>query len=387
MLDAIVLNKNFEVVGIVDNFSSFIWTERYYQYGDFEIETTATRAHVNLYQKGYYIHRKDSEYLMVIDTIEYDASEEEGRTLRITGKDLSYLLHKRIIWETVVLDENTNDEDDETRAHASFQDGISKILNDNLINPAKTQRRISQFMFTPSSNTAITSLKFREETQLSWEDNLYDAVEDLCNDYFVGFKVIFRDDTLFEFTLYKGIDRTYDQTEHEVIAFSPGFGNLTSSSFLDTTVDYADSALVAGEKRTETKTVGDVTQSRDLQYTIEIDGPNSGIDRNEVYVNQTSLKMFIKDIEVPPEKYKNRLRQKGEEALKKTQTPTVIEAELDFNGQFKYGVDYNMGDIVEVEDDMGRTTKVRIIEVVYCADGTGEHINPAFIDISKETVD
>lgn len=387
MLDAVVLNRQYEVVGVVDDFSSFIWTERYYQYCDFEIETKATLHNLNLYKRGYYIHKSDSDRLMVIKSIEYNTSEETGRTLLISGKDISYYLHRRIIWETVVLDENTNDEDEETRAHAGFQDGIKKLLDQNVLAPTKASRKIPQFVYKASTDPNVTSVKFREETQLGWTDNLYDTIEDLCNEYYVGFKVIFNSSDQFEFSLYKGLDRSYGQRDNTVVAFSPSFGNLKSSKFLDTDEGYADSALVAGEKRTETKVVDDTTQSRDLQYTVEIDGPNSGLDRYEMYIDQTSLKMFIKDIEVPPEKYKTRLRANGERELKKVQTPQVIEAELDYNGQFKYGKDYFLGDIVEVEDDMERTTKVRIVEMVYCNDLSGEYINPAFIDISKETED
>lgn len=386
MLDAIVLDKKYEVVGVVDNFSSFIWTERYYRYGDFEIEVPATEHNLELYQKGYYIHKSDSDRIMLIDSIEYSTSEESGRTMLISGKDASYIMHKRVIWTTTVLNEYAEGEEDDTHNHIPVQTGIKQLLDDNLISPSKTQRKISGFVFKSNGNASVANVKFKHEIQLSWEDNLYDSIESICNDYHIGFKVEFINDKL-EFSLYKGLDRSYGQSDNLAVIFSPKFGNLVSSKYLDTDAEYANSGIVAGEKRTETKQVDGVTQSKDLQYTIELGDEFSGMNRSEVYVDQTSLKMYINDIEVPPEKYKNRLRQKGEEAIKKTQEPSVIEAELDYNGQFKYGIDYYLGDIVEVEDEMNRTTKVRIVEMVYCNDLSGERISPAFIDLSEENDD
>ena len=41
-MEILVLNTNFETVYIVDSFKSMIWTDRYNEYGDFEIYLTLT---------------------------------------------------------------------------------------------------------------------------------------------------------------------------------------------------------------------------------------------------------------------------------------------------------------------------------------------------------
>ena len=41
-MDLIVLNTNLDAVSIVDVYESFIWTDRYYEYGDFELFTSMT---------------------------------------------------------------------------------------------------------------------------------------------------------------------------------------------------------------------------------------------------------------------------------------------------------------------------------------------------------
>lgn len=383
MQNVVVLNRKYEVIGIVDDYSSLIWTERYYQYSDFEIETSATKEHLEIYVRGNYIHKKDSDRLMIIDSIEYNSSAEEGRTLLVSGKDLTYLLFRRIIWKDTVLNEYGEDEDEETHVNIPLVEGIRTILNENVVSPSKANRKIPEIQIG-SFSSEVSSISMKGEHQYSFDDNVYDVTEELATLHHIGFAITFTSDGVFTFKLYRGVDRSYGQTSNQVVVFSPEFGNIISSKKFDTFENYANAALVAGEKRTESKVVDDVTQSRDIQYTVELEGSETGIDRFEVYIDQTSLKMYINDVEVPPDKYKNRLKINGEEELAKKKKQSVIEAELDYNGQFKYGKDYFLGDIVEVEDDLQRTTKVRIVEVVHCHDLTGDHVNPGFIDLSEE---
>ena len=42
-MNVYVLNQEFQSVGIVDVFNSFLWTDRYYECGDFEIYTEANQ--------------------------------------------------------------------------------------------------------------------------------------------------------------------------------------------------------------------------------------------------------------------------------------------------------------------------------------------------------
>ena len=37
MVDVYVLNTDFQIVGVIDVYESFIWTDRFYSYGDFEL--------------------------------------------------------------------------------------------------------------------------------------------------------------------------------------------------------------------------------------------------------------------------------------------------------------------------------------------------------------
>lgn len=365
-----VLNRNFEVIGVADDFKSFIWTERCRSYSDFEIQTRATPERIEMYKPKNYIGLLGSDKLMIIDSVYYNSSFDEGDMLVISGKSLEYVLHKRIIWEDTVLEGN-------------FQNGIKKLLDENAISPSKTNRKLSRLRFKTSTDPKITSISFKEETQY-WCDNLYDVIEDLCEEYHVCFRVNLTSSNMFEFELYAGENRTYNQNENFAVVFSPEFGNLISSKYLETIENRKNSALVVGEKRTETLTINGISTSKDVQHTVEIDGSGTDMDREELYVNETNLSMYIKDIAVPTDKYIARLRSKGETALSKTVKDSTLEAEVVFDGQFKYGRDYFIGDILEIENALHNLMEVRITEVVHCHDQSGEYINPAFTPIDEE---
>lgn len=373
-MDVNVLNRSFEVTGVVDAYTSLIWTERYNDASDFEIYCAATPDLMNLYKKKDYLIMKDSDKVMIIDTVNYKSSFEESGMITVSGKSLEYILHKRLIGVETVLEGNV-------------QNGILKLLNENAINPEVEARKIPDLQFIASTDTRITSLEFEEEVQY-WGENLYDTICEICKQFDIGFRVYMLPNDTFAFELYAGVDHTFSQTENSAVVFSPEFGNLVSSEYYTTSADVKTAALVLGEARDIEETFEhngvSTTKVVPTQYHVWIEGEATGLDREELFVDQTSLSMFVKDIQVPPDKYKNRLKQKGETDLDATKEDTVIEAEVDFYGQFQYGKDYKLGDILEVENELQMSMKVRITEFVRCHDTSGEHFNPAFTPIEDK---
>lgn len=373
-MTADILNRKLEVLGITDDYRSFIWTERYNQYSDFEIELTATAENRELYAKKNLLSLSGSDKVMIIDTVEYNSAFADGKTMIVSGKSLEYILNDRLIWEETVLSGNV-------------QNGIKQLLDENIISPTNNARKFPNLSFRMSSDPKVTSAVFGEESQY-WGETLYDVVEEICKMHKLGFRITATDGPNYIFELFAGRDRTHDQTEYPAVVFSPEFGNLISSKYYSSDESVKTSALVLGERRTISETVEingiELTKSEEVQYSVTIEGSTSGWDRKEVLIDQTSLSMFVKDIQVPPEKYKNRLRQKGEEALEETKMETTFEAEVDWNGQFKYGKDYKIGDILEVENEIEIGMKVRITEMVHCRDASGEYLNPAFTPLDEE---
>ena len=91
-MDALILDKNWEVVAILDAFQSFIWTDRFLGYGDFEVYVPADMPIRKEFKQDYYLWcRGKSDRLMIIETIETKVDAEDGNFLTVTGLSLIHI--------------------------------------------------------------------------------------------------------------------------------------------------------------------------------------------------------------------------------------------------------------------------------------------------------
>ena len=98
-LEALVLDIDFNAVGILDSFKSFIWTDRYASAGDFEIYTPASLEAIELLQTERYLYCNGTEHVMIIEGFKTDSDADDGKYLIITGRSLESILDRRIIWK------------------------------------------------------------------------------------------------------------------------------------------------------------------------------------------------------------------------------------------------------------------------------------------------
>lgn len=84
------------------------------------------------------------------------------------------------------------------------------MLNECIISPSIADRKISNFVFVLSTDPKITRLKIDNQYT---GDCLYDVIKGLCEENNIGFKIVLTDENKFAFSLYAGVDRSYEQTE------------------------------------------------------------------------------------------------------------------------------------------------------------------------------
>ncbi len=256
-MDVLVFDTSFNEIGIADVYDSLIWTDRYNEYGDFEICTAATYDMVSLFKQNYYLKLNSSEHVMIIEKIEIDSNIEEGPRLIVSGRSLESILDRRIIWKKRIFDD------------ADFETMIHTLLDENVINPTVdtggTDRKIPNFIFAASS-PAITGLD-PVDAQFNG-DNLYDVIKDFCASRNLGFKITLNSSNKFVFQLYKGINRSYSQTENDFVVFSPTFDNLISSNYYYSNEKYKNAALVGGAEPTNDSNILDF-ENKQLFYVAE----------------------------------------------------------------------------------------------------------------------
>lgn len=363
-METFVLDESYTSKAIFDVFESFIWTERFNGAGDFELHMPVRISALDELKIGRYLWKKGTKALMIIECVEIKTNPEDGDKLTVTGRSLESILDRRIIWAQTILSGN-------------FQNGIKKLLTENVISPSDSTRAIPNFIFKESSDSKITALTFDDEVQLFGE-NLYDQITSMCEEKEIGFDV-FPTDNGFEFELKAGTDRSYKQEALPYVVFSPKFDNLLSSNYINSYVNFKTIALVGGEgEGSEKKTT----------TAVDDDGAGSGLSRREMYVSAQSISTNIPEgYEITPESYLEQIRYQGRLELRETKYTTAFDGEIVADVQYIYGKDYFLGDIVQIENEHDVQGRSRITEIMWSQEVSGTQMVPTFVSINERKDD
>ena len=355
-MELLVLNTNYESIAVLDTYESLIWTDRYNSYGDFEMFFAMDESSLEYLKEDNYLWLKDSEHTMIIEDIRIDADTEDGNHLVVTGRSLESILERRIIWGQRVFTGN-------------LQTAIQTMLNESIISPSIADRKISNFRFVASTDPKITSLTI--DNQYTGDD-LYTVIKGLCEENNIGFKIILADDNWFEFSLYAGVDRSYDQTENPYVVFSPNFENIINSNYFSSKASYRNVTLVAGE--------GEGTARK-----TTVVGSGSGLNRREVFTDARDISSETEDgVTLSDTEYYAQLRSKGLKTIADHPITTAVEGEVEVTRLFKYGEDFYIGDIVQIANEYGNEGSAYISELIISRSEAGLSVYPTFKTISKK---
>lgn len=376
-----ILDRNFENLGIVDVFESFIWTDRWDQVGDFELYIPPRLEIIEYLKQDNYVMIKESNKLMVIETLNLETVFDQGDMLTVSGRSLESLLDRRVIWGRTVLSGNV-------------QNAIQRLLNENVISPSISKRRISNFVFQASNDSVVKSKTLEEETVFNGE-NLYETIQTLCMTHKLGFSVTPNYSTgKIIFQLHSGVDRSYAQNDRPWVVFSPKFGNILSSNYFRDNTTYKNSCLVLGE---ENEYFDQVLIDAALDNSSGLDRREMAVDGGEIPATVSHEETYEYEItdssgdtaiaqdtvevhERNPEQT-GLMTSLGKEALTEYEKLEAFESEIDPVKQFVLGKDFFMGDIVQVVNDYGFESTARVAEVIRCHDSTGESVTPTFTSV------
>lgn len=382
-MEFMVLDKNYDGIAMIDTFTSAIWTVRYDEAGDFEIYTPVRLDYIQAMQIGNYLWNRDSDRLMVIETVEIETDAEEGPQLIVTGRSLESILDRRIVTSSQNFSGN-------------LQSILFAIIQNEVISSGGA-RRIPGFSLKTSSDSRITSISISELSIRG--ENVYDVVCSLCQANKVGWRILPKGAGGFEFELYVGVDRSYAQSVNPYVTFSPSFENLLNSNYIKSFKSYKNSIYAVGtyqkevilqnkykddngEWVVEEQTTYEEAEVVTWQYS-ETATP-SGLARREMFIDNGGVNDGEQGGEYDTWNAVN--KEKAIAELGEHQTTTAFEGELEATRQYIYGEDFNIGDIVQVENEFGITGTVYISEIVFSQDANGITITPTFTSTEDETI-
>lgn len=355
-MEIIVLDTSLKTVAVLDMFQSLIWTERYSAYGDFEIYTHVDQSVLEYLKQDYYMWLKESDQTMIIESIRIESDAENGNHLTVSGRSLESILDRRIIWKQTIISGN-------------LQNGIKRLLDENIINPSDSSRRVSNMVFEYSSDPAITSLK--TEAQFTG-DNLYEVVKKLCDTYCIGFQLTLSDSNQFVFKLYAGADRSYDQFQNPYVVFSPNFENIVNSNYLESKRSLKTVTLVAGEGEGAARKTVTVSAAS---------GSGNGLNRREMYTDARDIASEVDGTVLSDSEYSAQLSHRGNESLSENTAVKSFEGQVETTRMFKYKEDFFKGDIVQIVNEYGIESKSRVVEIVRSQSTDGSELYPTFVTI------
>lgn len=345
-----ILNTEFERVAVVDSYKSVIWTDRYWEYGDCELYIPLPTALITDLVPDNYLYFDQSEHLMIIESARIETDIEEGAYLVVTGRSLESILFRRVVQGQVTYSEKTT------------KDIIVDLITNNFIEPSDPKRAIPNFILEdfdiPEADEVV------DDTQYTG-DNLYDIIQTLCKDKKLGFKITLNDEFQFVFTVYSGINRTYDQDENPYVIFSPNFENIIDSRYTNSTENYKNVVLVAGEG------------SGSDQKFAEV-GDAEGLLRRELYLAATATSSKTDSGTLTPEEYTKLLEKKGQEVLDDNDILEEFDGKTEAIEGFTYGTDFFLGDLVQVENEYEKQGVARITEIIFSQDQSGIEMYPTF---------
>lgn len=415
-----VLDAEYNLVGMIEEAESVLWNKKYNDVGESELYLPCNEEYLDLLKKGNYLFRYDDDMVCKIEKREIETDVENGDYIIIPATDICNILAGRIVrWQIVY-----------SGSVAGF---IEKVLTDNVINPAQTVRAIPNFEFVlDTSNGAFT-----ETIEVStFTEDLLQLIISTCKSYNYGFRLSLDINThTLVFRLYKGKNKAL-LTSDEHVEFSPQFANILASHYVEDDSNSKNVAYVSyksdedesvhllsvykgmdeglgepsGEARKEifvdgTNVSRDITKEEleQLYPDVELEtvthtatvGPYAGKEVTNYYIpisatNPSVTIVATSTVEVEDEVEKEKIvasdttyirlvRNLGITTLAEHSKTTEFSGDVDTQDTYEYKKDYDLGDIVLVENEYGIKAEARITEGLESDDNEdGYTVEPTF---------
>lgn len=314
----------FERLGIIDEFQLLEITTNYKKHSELELLVSATTENIN-----YFITQNDDIFLTagigkvrgyLIESVKY--ADEKKTTLEVYCKSLSAMLGWRQI-------------DGQQTFRGNVEEVIRSFVNTNAITPTNLNRKINNLVLGGLFGITETT----EESYANKE--LDESLWEICVKFDIAYE-IFVDITnkRFEFIVWKGTDRSTEQTIRDAVIFSKEFDNVLSQHYTDDKSEYRNTVIIAGEGEGTART-----------YLV-VGNENKGRKRREMFVDARDLQSSEADqTKMSQTAYEALLIERAKNKQAEYERVQSFETDIVYDSQFTFGSDYFMGDLITIRND------------------------------------
>jgi Siphovirus ReqiPepy6 Gp37-like protein len=369
-VEPFTLNRKFLEQDVIDGFESVIWTERYYGDSDVELIVPATKEMINKLPPGVFLGLRGSDEIMIVETI-----NPEAGNLKVSGIALLPWLNNRFIRVSA-------DHEDQYWALSGVPGYILWAIVYYMCCQGSPYLDGTNPIGIPNpQDLVIPGLGLKDYDKAGDSVNVgvpygpvYDAMREIATTYKVGMQITLESatDTAYSlgFRSYRGLDHTSGQTVNTIVRFSPQMDSLTNIKELQ--------SIAALKTRAYT-----FVPTSDAELKTLITGPGIASLAGSQYTgfDLRALLIFANDITTnmvagSSTTLLNILNSRARDGLDNNRFIQTVDGEIVPSNQFQYGVDYNLGDMIEVQGNSGVVQRSRVTEYIRAQDEAGERAYP-----------
>ncbi len=351
------------LTAVCDSFSSLLWDVQYYGCGNFEVYIAANARNIAIFQTGRIVGRDDDkQHYGIIESVTLETDAENGDYLTVTGRFLTSLLSRRIIYPTLSFSTLT-----------SYADMVRLAVYRNCM---QSDNRLIPGL--RHGNTSGTCWGQKSRLQVSYE-NLMDWIFKIC-EMIGGTANIRLQETSAGSGIYtmmldlsKGMDRSILQEDNAHIVFSDSYCNLLTFGYSIDLSAQKNVAYVLG-----------CGEGAERKRTVCYRGDEPAqLNRYEFYVDAKDVadetQVDGETVQISEEDYLGLLMEKGAENLIPITEISESTIAAD-NRQYQYNKDYFVGDYVTVEHERFDLIqpKIQLVGMIESYDQNGRTLTPTF---------
>lgn len=349
-----VLTPSFQFLGEIDDYESLQFIRRFRKPGEFELHINANKNLTDTLQEDNLIVLSPRKVGVILHR---ELNRENAEQLMIKGYTLQGILSRRI---TVPPAGQAYD-----KIKANAETALKHYVRQNAVESVDPNRIIPNLIIADDlQRGAIVDWQSRFK-------NLVDELESISFSAGLGWDVFLDlEQQKWVFEVYVPRNLTASQSELPPVIFSIDFDNIKNQTFTESSVNYKNYGYIGGQGEGEDRAVVEV-------------GNASGLSRIETFID-------ARDIEDG-----ENLTVRGQQKLQEMQKIVSFESEILTYGPFVYEKDWDLGDIVTVQDKKwGITLDTSITEVKEIYEPSGFRLEatfgntmPTLIERIKKTID
>lgn len=348
------LDSSYKPSSSIDEFESFIWTERYDVAGDFELLVKNDSRILTTLPTGSLISHTDSLEVMIVENHEIERSKDKELLVKITGRSFETFAENRVTsgCSSSVKNPTTKDANTEILSAMSSSAAAVYILKYGLQpGVASSDDEISNVVISDTVTPQDAAVAYQIK-----RGDIYSQVLEFLKINKSGIKSIRPNgaQTTLNFVVHSGVDRSAS------VIFYAQYEDLEDAKYFKSIKGYKNYARVS------TAYTSRLYRHRDLTADV------TGLSRRVIYEEASDLEGTYS-----PPTNTDVVAGRGQAALDDNKKTSIIQATISETAKPKFKFDYDVGDLVTVHGEFSASETMRVTEHILTVDKEGIRGYPA----------